>query len=144
MGKSMWWFDASRRTPACPAWGRECDSKRSVSLIFSFDLSARTTLAAIETETDRVQWAAAGSNVTLYLTAIDPIHLDVGRVLCSPSAPVELASAFTARIIVFDIQVPILAGTSVSEKSATCKPCFMHFVSDRALSSFSRCPSGDI
>jgi elongation factor 1 alpha-like protein len=70
-------------------------------------------LAAIETETDRVQWAAAGSNVTLYLTAVDPIHLDMGRVLCPPTAPVELASAFTARIIVFDIQVPILAGTSI-------------------------------
>jgi translation elongation factor EF-1alpha len=84
--------------------------------ISSFDLSARTALVAIETETDRVQWAAAGSNVTLYLTAVDPIHLDVGRVLCSPTAPVELASAFTARIIVFDIQVPILAGTSVSKR----------------------------
>ena len=80
-------------------------------------MSARTVLAAIETESDRVEWAVAGSNVTLYLTAIDPFHLDVGRVLCSPSTPVELASAFTARIIVFDIQVPILAGTSVSEKN---------------------------
>ena len=54
--------------------------------------------------------------MTLYLTAIDPIHLDVGKVLCPPTDPVALASAFTARIIVFDIQVPILAGTSVSEK----------------------------
>lgn len=116
MGKSLWWLDSSRRTPACPAWGRDCDSERSVSLISSFDLSARTALVAIETESDRVEWAAAGSNLTLYLTAIDPIHLDVGRVLCSPSSPVELASAFTARIIVFDIQVPILAGTSVSDR----------------------------
>jgi elongation factor 1 alpha-like protein len=103
-------------------------------------MSARIALAAIETESDRVQWAAAGSNVTLYLTAIDPIHLDVGRVLCPPSAPVvELASAFTARIIVFDIQVPILAGTSVSEKidpplricilqTMFHAFCFMHFV----------------
>lgn len=53
--------------------------------------------------------------MTLYLTAIDPIHLDVGRVLCPPTDPITLASAFTARIIVFDIQVPILAGTSVSD-----------------------------
>jgi translation elongation factor EF-1alpha len=116
MGKSLWWLGASRRTPAYLAWGRECRSQRSVLFISSFDLSARTALVAIETETDRVQWAAAGSNVTLYLTAVDPIHLDVGRVLCSPTAPVELASAFTARIIVFDIQVPILAGTSVSKR----------------------------
>ncbi|KAI0269328.1 EF Tu GTP binding domain-containing protein [Gloeopeniophorella convolvens] len=67
----------------------------------------------IETETDRVPWAAAGSNVTLYLTAVDPIHLDIGSVLCPQNDPIQLASAFTARIIVFDIQVPILAGTSV-------------------------------
>jgi elongation factor 1 alpha-like protein len=82
------------------------------------DFEVIVWIAAIETEAeaDRVQWAAAGSNVTLYLTAIDPIHLDVGRVLCPPTNPIALASAFTARIIVFDIQVPILAGTSVSEK----------------------------
>ena len=86
-----------------------------------FDLS-EPRFAAIETETDRVQWAAAGSNVTLYLIVIDPIHLDVGKVLCPPTDPVELASAFTARIIVFDIQVPILAGTSVSE-ILTPPPC---------------------
>ncbi|KAH9999507.1 P-loop containing nucleoside triphosphate hydrolase protein [Russula vinacea] len=95
-------------------WGRVCGGLVQVGerlRILPGDESA--VVKAIETETDRVQWAAAGSNVTLYLTAVDPIHLDVGRVLCSPTAPVELASAFTARIIVFDIQVPILAGTSV-------------------------------
>ena len=57
--------------------------------------------------------------MTLYLTAIDPIHLDVGRVLCPPTDPITLASVFTARIIVFDIQVPILAGTSVSDHSSS-------------------------
>jgi elongation factor 1 alpha-like protein len=51
--------------------------------------------------------------VTLYLTAIDPVHLSIGFVLCPPTALVPLATAITARIIVFDIQVPILAGTSV-------------------------------
>jgi elongation factor 1 alpha-like protein len=80
------------------------------------------------------------TSVTLYLTEIDPIHLDTGRVLCPQTHPVELASAFTARIIVFDIQVPILAGTSVSElPSATvasyCKSLTTSV--DRAFPSFS-------
>ena len=75
---------------------------------------------------DRIQWAAAGSNVTLYLTAIDPIHLDVGRVLCPPTDPIPLASAFAARIIVFDIQVPILAGTSVSDRPLFIIPPLSH------------------
>ena len=69
---------------------------------------------AIETETEVLPWAAAGSNVSLYLIAVDPIHLNIGSVLCPVSNPIPLASTFTARIIVFDIQVPILAGTSVN------------------------------
>jgi len=69
---------------------------------------------AIELEEESVQWAAAGSNVTIYLTSIDPVHLNIGSVLCYPSEPVPLATIFTARIIVFDIQVPITSGTSVS------------------------------
>ena len=102
--------------------------------------------AAIETETDRVPWAAAGSSVTLYLTAIDPIHLDTGSVLCPQTHPVELASAFTARIIVFDIQVPILAGTSVSSATVAiiCSVLTRIHTLDRAFPSFSRCPGGDI
>ncbi|ETW84471.1 hypothetical protein HETIRDRAFT_63200 [Heterobasidion irregulare TC 32-1] len=69
--------------------------------------------SAIETETENLPWAAAGMNATLYLTAVDPVHLNIGSVLCPPTNLIPLATVFTARIIVFDIQVPILAGTSV-------------------------------
>jgi len=67
----------------------------------------------IEVEEEQAPWAAAGSNATLYLTGIDPIHLSIGNVLCSTTDLVPLVTMFTARIIVFDIQVPITAGTSV-------------------------------
>ncbi len=70
-------------------------------------------LTAIETEDKVLPWAVAGWNVTLYMTAVDPIHLDIGSVLCPITQPIPLASVFTARIIVFDIQVPILSGSSV-------------------------------
>ncbi|KAF9468903.1 EF Tu GTP binding domain-containing protein [Collybia nuda] len=68
---------------------------------------------SIEVEGDSVPWTAAGSNATLYMTAIDPVHLAIGSVLCSTTDLVPLATMFTARIIIFDIQVPITAGTSV-------------------------------
>lgn len=51
--------------------------------------------------------------MTLHLTSIDPVHLSIGSVLCPLSNPVPLATTFTARVIVFDIQVPITSGTSV-------------------------------
>ncbi|KAG2119097.1 P-loop containing nucleoside triphosphate hydrolase protein [Suillus discolor] len=67
----------------------------------------------IDVEEQSVPWAAAGTNATLYLTSIDPIHLSIGSVLCPPSDIVPLATVFTARIIVFDIQLPITTGTSI-------------------------------
>ena len=70
--------------------------------------------SAIQSETENLPWAAAGSNVTLYLTAVDPVHLNIGSVLCPTNGVIPLATTFTARIIVFDIQVPITAGASVS------------------------------
>jgi elongation factor 1 alpha-like protein len=71
---------------------------------------------AIINEENNVPWAAAGSNVTIYLTAVDPVHLSVGSILCPPSDLVPLATVFTARIIIFDIQVPITPGTSVGSR----------------------------
>ncbi|KAL4075711.1 EF Tu GTP binding domain-containing protein [Scleroderma citrinum] len=70
-------------------------------------------IRSINIDENSVSWAAAGSNVTLYLTSIDPIHLNIGSVLCSPGNLVPLATVFSARIIVFDIQVPITSGASI-------------------------------
>ncbi|KAG1908149.1 EF Tu GTP binding domain-containing protein [Suillus fuscotomentosus] len=67
----------------------------------------------IDVEEQSVPWAAAGTNAAVYLTSIDPIHLSIGSVLCPPSDIVPLATVFTARIIVFDIQLPITTGTSI-------------------------------
>lgn len=69
---------------------------------------------AIESESESLQWAASGSNIILYLTAIDPIHVNIGSVLCPSTDVIPLASVFTARIIVFEVQVPITPGASVS------------------------------
>jgi len=71
------------------------------------------TVRSIEVEEENVPWVAAGSNATLSLTAVDPIHLTIGNVLCSMTDLVPLVTTFTARIIIFDIQLPITAGTSI-------------------------------
>jgi len=67
----------------------------------------------LEVEEESVQWAAAGANATIYLAGIDPIHLSVGCVLCHPESPIPLVSTFIGQIIVFDIQVPLIAGSSI-------------------------------
>ncbi|KAJ7688427.1 P-loop containing nucleoside triphosphate hydrolase protein [Mycena rosella] len=68
---------------------------------------------SIEVEEENVPWAMAGSNLTLALVSVDSIQLTIGSVLCPPADPVPLASNFTARIIIFDVQVPIISGAMV-------------------------------
>lgn len=80
-------------------------------------LGSRTNglwLSVIDNDGDSLPWAGAGSNVNLTLTGVDPISLNIGSVLCRPGSIIPLAFSFIARIIVFDIQIPITAGTSVS------------------------------
>lgn len=67
----------------------------------------------IDIEEENQLWAAAGSNVTVHLTSIDPVHVNIGTVLCSLTDAIPLATVFIAQIMVFDIQVPITAGTTV-------------------------------
>jgi elongation factor 1 alpha-like protein len=62
---------------------------------------------------DSAPYAVAGQNVTLYLSGIDPIHLGIGTVLCPTHYPVPMVSTFTAQILVFDVQSPIITGTAV-------------------------------
>jgi elongation factor 1 alpha-like protein len=71
----------------------------------------------IDVEGENQPWAAAGSNVTLCLTSIDPVHINIGTVLCPLTDIIPLATVFTAQIIVFDIQVPVTAGASVRWRS---------------------------
>lgn len=71
------------------------------------------SLPAIECDTETVQYASAGQNVTLYLAGIDPIALNIGCVLCPLGDLVPLATTFVAQVLVFDTATPIIGGTPV-------------------------------
>lgn len=95
--------------------GDESATVRGELTMHTRTLSTQLTSGlAIDSDGDGLPWAGAGSNVNLTLTGVDPISLNIGSVLCRPSHVVPLSSTFTARIIVFDIQMPITAGASVS------------------------------
>ncbi|OCF55872.1 elongation factor 1 alpha-like protein [Kwoniella mangroviensis CBS 10435] len=71
------------------------------------------TVRTIEVDEDSAPYAVSGQNVTLYLSGIDSINLSIGTILCPTSLPVPLVSKFTTQILVFDLQSPIIIGTSV-------------------------------
>lgn len=57
-------------------------------------------------------WAVAGDNVELILANIDMMHLRAGDVMCSLSAPIKRARIFTARVIIFQLRIPLIKGSN--------------------------------
>ncbi|KAK9466361.1 hypothetical protein V1512DRAFT_263450 [Lipomyces arxii] len=59
------------------------------------------------------EWAVAGDNVQIALSQIEFVHVRPGDVLCAPASPVWCAQAFTARVILFKLRVPLIKGSNV-------------------------------
>lgn len=56
----------------------------------------------------------AGDQATVTLSGIDMQNVSVGDILCDPQSPVQIATKFEARIVVFNVKVPIIKGCYVS------------------------------
>lgn len=73
---------------------------------------ATTKSVAIEEVSQQTVYAGDQASVTL--SGVDMQNVSVGYVLCDPQIPVPIATKFQARIVVFNITVPITKGFPVS------------------------------
>lgn len=64
-------------------------------------------IKALEVDSEPADWAVAGQNVTLHLSDIDPIHLKIGDLLCSPSSPIINIKEFKAKVLAFEFLTPM-------------------------------------
>ncbi|KAL7749438.1 hypothetical protein RI367_004992 [Sorochytrium milnesiophthora] len=71
------------------------------------------TVRAIESNEQSEKWAVAGDQVTLSLAALDPMQFSIGNILCSPAHPIPVTSMIRAKIVVFDVKVPVTLGFPV-------------------------------
>ncbi|KAI8808949.1 P-loop containing nucleoside triphosphate hydrolase protein [Cladochytrium replicatum] len=65
---------------------------------------------SIEMDSTPAQWAAAGDTAFVTINGIDFQRISKGTVLCSPTAPVPIVSKFRARIVTFNISIPLTPG----------------------------------
>ncbi|NXU52396.1 HBS1L protein, partial [Turnix velox] len=72
-----------------------------------------TAKGRITMHDEPVDWAAAGDQVSLTLTGMDIIKINVGCVFCDPSVPIKVCTRFRARVLIFNIEVPITKGFPV-------------------------------
>ena len=71
------------------------------------------TVKKLEVAGDPVPFARAGTNAELGLGGIDPVCLSLGSYLCDPKSPIPIVTEFEARVLVFDVKVPLIPGSQV-------------------------------
>ncbi|MCJ8741430.1 hypothetical protein PDJAM_G00070730 [Pangasius djambal] len=71
------------------------------------------TVKGITLHDELLDWAAAGDHVSLTVTGMDIIKINVGCVFCDPKEPIRACTRFRARILLFNIEVPITQGFPV-------------------------------
>ncbi|CAH2250286.1 HBS1 isoform X1 [Pelobates cultripes] len=82
--------------------------------LFAMPPNETCTIKGITLHDEAVDWAAAGDHVSLTLTGMDIIKINVGCVFCCPNEPIKACTRFRARILVFNFDVPITQGFPVS------------------------------
>lgn len=71
------------------------------------------TVKGITLHDEPLDWAAAGDHVSLTVTGMDIIKINVGCVFCDQKEPIRACTRFRARILLFNIEVPITQGFPV-------------------------------
>ncbi|XP_061563298.1 HBS1-like protein isoform X1 [Cololabis saira] len=71
------------------------------------------TVKGITLHDEALDWAAAGDHVSLTVTGMDIIKINVGCVFCDPKEPIRACTRFRARILLFNIEVPVTQGFPV-------------------------------
>ncbi|XP_041660710.1 HBS1-like protein isoform X1 [Cheilinus undulatus] len=71
------------------------------------------TVKGITLHDEALDWAAAGDHVSLTVTGMDIIKINVGCVFCNPKEPIRVCTRFRARVLLFNIEVPITQGFPV-------------------------------
>jgi elongation factor 1 alpha-like protein len=64
-------------------------------------------IKALEVDSEPADWAVAGQNVTIHLSDIDPVHMKIGDVLCSPASAITNVKEFTAKVLAFEFLTPM-------------------------------------
>ncbi|KAL8186544.1 UNVERIFIED_CONTAM: HBS1-like protein [Gekko kuhli] len=71
------------------------------------------TVKGIALHDEPVDWAAAGDHISLTLTGMDIIKIKVGCIFCCPKEPIKVCTRFRARLLIFNIEIPITKGFPV-------------------------------
>lgn len=73
------------------------------------------TVKSLAIEEVSKQVVFAGDQAVVTLAGVEMQNVGIGYILCDPQVPVPIASKFQARIVIFNVKVPITKGFPVSK-----------------------------
>lgn len=85
----------------------EAGSLQAGDALLAMPANQKCFIKSIEIDNEASDWAVAGQNVTLHLADIDPAHLKIGDVLCSPASAINCITRFTAKVLAFEFLLPM-------------------------------------
>lgn len=100
-------FRGAVQNPLSISGRLEAGSLQAGDQILIMPSGEKAFIKSLQVDLEPADWAVAGQNVVLNLTDIDPIHLKVGDVLCSPSHPIQNVKSFTAKVLSFSHLTPM-------------------------------------
>jgi elongation factor 1 alpha-like protein len=85
----------------------EAGSLQSGDALLAMPSNQKCFIKGIEIDSALSDWAVAGQNVVLHLADIDPAHLKVGDMLCSPTSAIQCVNKFTVKVLAFEHLLPM-------------------------------------
>uniref|UniRef100_T2M2X7 HBS1-like protein n=1 Tax=Hydra vulgaris TaxID=6087 RepID=T2M2X7_HYDVU len=80
-------------------------------------------IKGLSTRDEPVNFVAAGDHVTASIHGVDMTHVNVGSIICDFENPIKVSTRIVARIVVFNISIPITKGFMVVYHSQNaCDP----------------------
>ena len=86
------------------------------------------SVKSMDMNSDLVRWGVAGDTCMVTLTGVDISAVGSGFILCDPERPVPVTTHFQARIVTFDLTIPLIPGVpvvfhhqSLTEPGTICK-----------------------
>jgi translation elongation factor EF-1alpha len=73
-------------------------------------LNECTVVKRLECLEQEVEWAMKGDRVTMTLTALDPLQVGHGSLLCDPTRPPRLSQKIQVKVLTLDLDVPLTLG----------------------------------
>lgn len=70
-------------------------------------------IKVITVHDEDTRWACAGDHTTIVITGVDQMNLTIGSVICTYHDPIRASTRFQARVVIFNIEVPLTKGFPV-------------------------------